>query len=58
MITTRTDDELRQLIVPELADHITACEEGYVRSRVTECPVSEADLKVCMHLQHSDLVEG
>ncbi|KAL7416743.1 acyl transferase/acyl hydrolase/lysophospholipase [Mrakia frigida] len=27
LITTRTDDELRELLVPELADRITACEE-------------------------------
>ncbi|SCV73625.1 BQ2448_6055 [Microbotryum intermedium] len=27
-LCTRTDDELRQLLVPELADRITACEES------------------------------
>jgi predicted acylesterase/phospholipase RssA len=25
---TRTDEELRELLVPELADRITACEDG------------------------------
>ena len=25
---TRTDEELREMLVPELADHITACEDN------------------------------
>lgn len=28
MVCTHTDDELRELLVPRLADHITACEES------------------------------
>lgn len=29
LVCTRTDDELRELLVPELADRITACEEPF-----------------------------
>ena len=28
LVCTRTDDELRELLVPELADRITACEDS------------------------------
>jgi predicted acylesterase/phospholipase RssA len=27
LVCTRTDDELRELLIPELADRITACED-------------------------------
>jgi predicted acylesterase/phospholipase RssA len=30
MVCTRTDDELRKLLVPELANRITACEEPFI----------------------------
>ena len=29
LVCTRTDDELRQLLVPELANRITACEDPF-----------------------------
>ncbi|CCA70479.1 related to TGL4-triacylglycerol lipase [Serendipita indica DSM 11827] len=29
LVCTRTDEELKKLLVPELADRITACEEGF-----------------------------
>ncbi|KAI4126368.1 MAG: hypothetical protein LQ347_005000 [Umbilicaria vellea] len=29
MVTTRTDDELRKLLVPALAHHISACQDGF-----------------------------
>lgn len=31
LVCTRTDDELRELLVPELADRITACEDSLLQ---------------------------
>jgi hypothetical protein len=45
LISTRTDDELRELLVPELADRITACEEGSVFS--TDQLAREEMLTLC-----------
>lgn len=35
LVCTRTDEELRNLLVPELSRNITACEEGFFVSNIS-----------------------